>query len=385
MGKKSNLNNYLFPIYYWGFTFLNPIVSNAGHYSTIILLVFALIIFISWFFLILKKGALNKAVFVSFGFLLILLFDMLFRKNSQSYNYIYRYAYTGLLTILFVSVIDDSKQTLKLFSILSTCAFMLFFYDPFIDYAIFGDYMGYGFNLVLPSFIGMSVGFAHFKKKVLVLPLIVCLFMILVYANRSSFLAATVFILLYLLVMHKKKRKILGALIFIVLLMFVMFEQLVYLTMELLLKLEVSTYAITQFLRLMQNGNPAEFFSGRFTIWENAWNMFLLKPIFGHGVGYFHSVYESYPHNLFLDVLVTYGILGFIAIGTLIFLSLRKLIKYKKANRLLGLVFFCLWFPKLLFSVHFIGDMGFWAFIAYIFLYLKINPKEINLEEQNVA
>ena len=370
LGKKNKLNNYLFPIYYWGFTFLNPIVSRVGSYSTLILLVFALVLFGLWFFVILKKRTINISVFVALGFLLLLVFDMLLRGNSLSFNYFYKYIYSGFLVVLFVSVINNSRETLKMFSILSVCAFFLFFYDPFLDYMIFGDYMGYGFGLALPAFIGMGVGFTYFKKRILILPMLACLFMLLIYANRSSFLAAVIFILLYLLIMHRKKRMFLGLLIFAILATFLLLEHIVLFTMNLLIEMDISTYAINQFVRLLQHGDPSDFFSGRFDIWQNAWNMFLAKPRLGHGAGYFHSVYGTYPHNIILDVLVTYGIIGLLAIGILMLLPFYKLVKSKNENKLLGLVFLTLWFPKLIFSVYFIGDRGFWAFIAYGFLFL---------------
>lgn len=371
--KQRRIDNYLFPIYYWGFTFLNPVVSRAGGFSTLILLAFALILFGLWFFGVLKKRTINVSVFVALGFLLLLVFDMLLRGNSLSFSYLYRYIYAGFLVVLFVSVINDSRQMLKIFSILSVCAFVLFFYDPFIDYAIFGDYMGYGFNLAFPAFIGMGIGFAYFKKRILILPMLACLFMLLVYSNRSSFLAAIVFILLYLLLIHRKKRIFLGLLIFAILATFLLLEHIVLFTMNLLIEMDINTYAINQFVKLLQHGDPATFFSGRFNIWENAWNMFLAKPILGHGIGYFNSFYGSYPHNILLDMLVSLGIIGSLGMFFLICLFIYKLSKNKKANKYLGLVLLCLWFPKLIFSVSFVWDMGFWASIAYGFLFLNNN------------
>ena len=369
--KRKDINNYLFPIYYWGFTFLNPIVSKAGEYSTLILLIFALMMFSLWFLVILRKKAVNISVFIGFGFLLILALDMLIRSNSKSFDYIYKYIYAGFLVILFVSIINDSTKTLKVFSVLSVCAFLLFFYDPFLDYKFLGDYMGYGFNLVLPAFIGIFI-LCHYYKKWWLLPLeIFCLALILIYANRSAFLTAIIFILLYYLTMHKKRKIILGFLVFTTLTLFLLLEHIILFVMEIFVKLDLNTYAIQQFIKFIQFRDTESFFSGRFDIWQNAWNMFLSKPILGHGAGYFHAVHGTYPHNIVLDILVTYGIIGIIAIGLLIFMSFYKLAKNNGQNKLLGLLFLSLWFPKLVFSVYFIVDEGFWAFIAYGFLFFN--------------
>ncbi len=170
----------------------------------------------------------------------------------------------------------------------------------------------------------------------------------------------------------------LGLLIFAILATFLLLEHIVLFTMNLLIEMDISTYAINQFVRLLQHGDPSDFFSGRFDIWQNAWNMFLAKPILGHGAGYFHSVYGTYPHNILLDVLVSFGIIGALGIGCLICKSLYIIAKYKEGNKLLGLMFLCLWFPKLIFSVSFVWDMGFWAFIAFGFINFTINIKKEN-------
>lgn len=369
--QKKVIDNYLFPIYYWGFTFLSPIVSKAEDYSRIILLIFALILLFLCFVVILRKNAINIAVLIGLGFLSILILDMVIRGNSKSFDYIYRYTYAGFLVILFVSIINDSKQVLKIFSLFSLFAFLLFFYDPFLNYKIFGDYMGYGFNLALPAFIGMSIGFSFFKKRLLIIPMLVCLFMLLAYANRSSFLSALVFVLLYVLITYRKKRLFWFLLISLMLLILIFEKHIAALIMKFLIDLNINTYAINQFIIFLEYGDPISFFSGRFEIWENTWNMFLSKPFLGLGAGYFHAIHDSYPHNIFLDILVTYGIIGMLIIGILLSVSIYKLIKNSKNNKILGLMLFSLWFPKLLFSSSFIWDMGFWAFFAYGFLLIN--------------
>lgn len=380
---KKQRQDYLFPAYYWGFTFFTPLIARVGEHSTLVLFCFALIFFVLCLSTIIKSGSINASVLIGIGFLFLLLIDILARNNTESLNYAYKYIYSGFLTILFVSVIKNPKQVLWIFSIFSIIAFITMFYDPFLDYAIFGDYMGYGFNLALPAFIGIFIGNHYFRKRWLIILELACLAMIFIYANRGAFLAAVVFVMLYYLLMHKKRKIFLGLLVFAVLAFFVLFDYIIDLIVEILIKLDVNTYAIMQIIGFLSQGDFSTFFSGRFTIWNNAWTMFINKPAIGYGVGYFDSIYNTYPHNIVLDVLVSYGIIGLIIVCVLLSMSLYKMIKRKNANRLLGILFLSLWLPKLVFSSSFVWDSGFWAFITFGFIYL-INNEQL-LEKKKIA
>lgn len=372
---KISIENYLFPIYYWGFTFLNPIVSKAGNLSTIILLVFALFIFALWLLYVIKNDVINIVVFIAFGILAIFIMDFAARTNSKSFEYIYKYIYSGFLIIIFVSIINDSREVLKVYSVLSVIAFILFFYDPFLDYPIFDDYMGYGFNLTLPSFIGMGIGLFYFKRKILIIPILGCLFMLLIYSNRGAFLAAVVFVLIYLLFIHKNRLFNWAIFLLSSIIVMIFINEILIAVNNVLSRFNLSSYSLRQLINYIESGDLVGFFSGRIIIWENAWRLFLSKPVLGYGLGYFEAKYNSYPHNIILDILVSYGILGLFTIGSLIVFSLIKFFNYKKSDKFLGLALLCLWFPKLLFSISFVWDKGFWAFIAFGFVFF--NKKDI--------
>lgn len=74
----------------------------------------------------------------------------------------------------------------------------------------------------------------------------------------------------------------------------------------------------------------------RFLIWDKAINLILEKPFFGWGAASFPSLYFSeygvwkgHPHNLFLELSISYGLLAsfliFTFIGILLFNSARKI------------------------------------------------------------
>ena len=83
----------------------------------------------------------------------------------------------------------------------------------------------------------------------------------------------------------------------------------------------------------------------RIDIWHSALNNIISNPLFGSGAGSFSEifisetgVFKGHPHNLFLELILSYGILGAILIITPIivitFLSFNKIIINSKINKL---------------------------------------------------
>lgn len=76
----------------------------------------------------------------------------------------------------------------------------------------------------------------------------------------------------------------------------------------------------------------------RLTIWSDAFKMFMESPIFGHSLIMQNGLY---PHNLFLEVLMATGIVGFIPFFVLIYFSIiRGLIIFRRNNNLVWVPFF---------------------------------------------
>lgn len=73
--------------------------------------------------------------------------------------------------------------------------------------------------------------------------------------------------------------------------------------------------------------------SYRFDIWENAWNLFLQKPMFGHGLDVRDSLlthkYLYHEHNIFISVLTTMGIAGLVAYSAMLGSIARLALKHQ--------------------------------------------------------
>ena len=63
--------------------------------------------------------------------------------------------------------------------------------------------------------------------------------------------------------------------------------------------------------------------------------------------------------------MVQYGLIGIIILIGFVANSLFKIKKYDGEVRLLGILFLCLWCPKLFFSDYMFKDIGIWCFLAY--------------------
>jgi O-antigen ligase len=68
--------------------------------------------------------------------------------------------------------------------------------------------------------------------------------------------------------------------------------------------------------------------SHRLAFWRESWHLWLAQPLFGSGIGswairYFNLDVERYPHNLILEVLVEFGIVGLLLLTAVVFTAVR--------------------------------------------------------------
>jgi len=107
------------------------------------------------------------------------------------------------------------------------------------------------------------------------------------------------------------------------------------------------------------------FYGGRFSIWNRSLEIINDNVLLGKGIGYYQSLHGTYSHNILLDLLMFFGLFGFIIFIYHIIKSFYKILFSNGIVSILGIVFICLWFPKLLFSNYFLRDLGFWCFLLY--------------------
>jgi hypothetical protein len=374
---------FLLPFYYWGFVFLKPVLQQCREYSTVILFGFALSIMAMFVFYVLRERQFffNGAVLFIINVTVVLFFDVVARNNSLSGRYFYEFVYSSLIPVLLLSQIKDTRKFLYNFSILSTIAFILFCFDPINNYKILGNYMGFGFNVAMPAFFGIYLGAHYFKIKWMLVLEIVCFVEILVFANRSSFLSIILFMALMNTVVNKVNFRQMAKWLLCVMIIFILavnIHPIFHAIRGIVSKFGIFSYSLTRIEQYLNAPDVSILLTGRSEIWEVSRQMISESPFVGHGMGALEDRWGFYSHNVYYEILLSYGYLGLTIILMLFLNSVGKVISFKGSNKIFAILFFCIWCPKLFFSIYFIREPAFWCFIALSFMskQLKCNDAD---------
>jgi len=236
---------------------------------------------------------------------------------------------------------------------------------------------------MLPVYMGFYIGRKILKKKWLLLFEIIALFEIALYTNRGALLSAIIFLaiinLLYLRPKVIEKIKFITLSILIIVPLFFISEKvidnIIYMSGR-----SIHSYTLSQFKDYIQKRDINSFFSNRLHIWELSREISKDNLLFGKGTAYFEATYGFYTHNIFYDMLVQYGIFGLII--SIIIITYFTIMLFKKRSKylLLGVLFFCLSFPKLMLSYYFLNDYNIWCFMGISVLnYKHINKNTVNV------
>ncbi|MGH0052900.1 MAG: O-antigen ligase family protein, partial [Sphaerochaetaceae bacterium] len=106
---------------------------------------------------------------------------------------------------------------------------------------------------------------------------------------------------------------------------------------------------------------------------QDGWQMFLENPLFGKGLNAFREIvdYKMYSHNNYIEILVSWGIVGFLwYYGFLVFLviqGVKKLLSGESTSAIiLSLSLLCTFFVDYLGRVHFYTEV---TYFIYAFSY----------------
>lgn len=197
--------------------------------------------------------------------------------------------------------------------------------------------------------------------------------------SRGPVLAFTVFILLRILFSASNMN---GGYSIIRRLGFMAFLLVVWLNLDVVL-VSLERWFLTTglpsravFLLLRSSAEGVDFLTGRAQIWSVAMNSIYERPIWGYGIaGDRVFLYGTYPHNLFLEVLVQFGvILGLLIITAFIAVVLLGWIKASPTEREFIAVFIGLGLVPLMVSGSFWVSANFWLLIAICLSPLRLQP-----------
>lgn len=383
-------NEMLFTLYLFIFTAIKPILLSSGNSTTILLMVSLLILIASLSNRKIKKINLVKFVGIVAITLAVLKFDMVIRPNSIQSTIPYNFLIYGIIPLFLLINIQDFKAVLMYYCIFSITVGCMYLQDPFYSYRWSSDYMQFGFLVMLPATVGAVTAVCVLKKRICCIFIGVFTIELLLFGNKGAFLAAAILgLIMYIMTTDKNKRSkklvfliIFGAIIVINL------DSVFYLITKFSGKTGVYSYSLTTLNMILSRDNT-EALSIRSSIWGNAWSTFLKAPILGHGTVYLEGSSNSvsgYAHNIVLDIMVSYGILGLIIFLWIFMKSLRFIIWTTDMYfRYTLILFFIISIIPLSFSLTFWKSSEFWVLIGLVMYRYKTGIKRRDmLYEKNI-
>ena len=317
-------------------------------------------------------------------------------NSSNSYIETYLVNYFQYIFFPLVALVgidgDCYVNFIKIYFDFALVFFVSLGFAPLLHPDLFTNAMAYGFAISLPCGIAFYIGRHYLNRKWIIPFEISCYFMGAISSNRSTILSFGLMIIIYNLILQKTTVKralmysggIVAAFIACINLPKILSCLIDFLGTHLNYhsrSLSFLYMGITGDTTL--TGGYSNFLSGRDIIHGDALQILKNNFLTGMGIGGFENTYGTYSHNIFLDFALNWGILGIVIFFIIIVYSIKTICQVDKGDFSpqtgMLLLIFCLWCPKLFFSVTFITDLGFWSFLI---MCIKINQKKTNSKYQ---
>ena len=238
--------------------------------------------------------------------------------------------------------------------------------------------LSFGYSMLFPTitFIYFAITGKSFKYALLSILGLVCIF---TQGNRGAILMIIIFLgLMYIRNIKDSKnelRKILkGAILILLILIFICFNESI---LESVINLLESFGVTSRNFEMISSGTFTND-NGRMIIWGTVFNAILDNPIFGYGIYGdrpfvlpFH--YVGYSHNIFLELLISFGLIGVICSYMLIKFAYKMILFCKsKEWRDIFIILFSV-SCQLLISMSFWYVFEFWAALAIVYKCKRLN------------
>ncbi|WP_176221710.1 O-antigen ligase [Fibrobacter sp. UWB13] len=295
-----------------------------------------------------------------------LVYATLFKGYETSYQYSLNFIIFGFVPLYFLLNVNNFKLLIYCAFIISCVNGLVLLLDPLNDYCLSGNYMGYGFDLLMFSFSGLLFGFYALRKKILLAPIIIELSFIVIYGNKGAALGALAMLLVMFFFQIKSISKlILSLVIFLIL---ANWKLLLSAIVSQLMKFNLPTYSLLT-LQLLVLDESDQVYSARTNIWNVAIEWIERNPFWGNGICTFDEFNNGYVHNVFLEITLAYGYMGLIVFVGLLVHSIFLLVKmndpYKRFFQLILLVG---WLVPMQFSLTIWNVSLFWIYIGIYLL-----------------
>lgn len=240
----------------------------------------------------------------------------------------------------------------------------------------------------------MLSGFYHFlfyrEKKlscfILYIITIITALNSFILLGRGPLLCLIIGIIIGFYYKHKSffSKKVLLKIIFVIILILsvVFLKDIISSTAVFLEKKGIQIAAISKMKDLMISNDIT---NGRTVIWNNSIEMIKSNFILGNGIAGFANKYDIWPHNIVLEILLEFGIIGSFVFFYLLVKIIALIFKGMKKSEeiiLLALVFSTS-FPRLMLSSYFWHHPDFWIFVFLGIIIMTNEKNKLNQEKEN--
>lgn len=376
--KIQNQNSLIFILYLFQYSLLFPINLIVGSQLPIVIFTFFLLMYC----ILTNRFKFNLKIILLLFLPLILLFLKLpFETHDNSginigFSYVKAFLTIGVSAILIGGLKFSSKLFFYYAYKFSWLIFLFFCMIPFSPY--YGDdvnYMRYGYGL-LPAVIIFYIFLLQRKQFLMsIVGFSISFILLLFFGARGALFSFLVFFVIstFLFSSINKRTK------------YVIFLGLSLITFNIkiitiyllstLTGFNISSYSLTKLFNYFNGNSFASTSSGRSEAFELALLRILESPFLGLPL---NTAYLDtgliYYHNLFLDILVNWGVIIFSFFLGLIMLILYKTIKTSDKNiKLILIIIFCLSITRLLVSSNYFERPEFWVFMSYGLTSIRTN------------
>lgn len=288
-------------------------------------------------------------------------------NNSKTLNFYINQFLLFALPLLLIFLLDiNLEKFTKIFygyNIVNTVLYLLLLIiNP---NKLIEDYMTFGFYAIYSLIYVIIYAYYHKHHKIMIGG-ILAIPIIIINGNRGTILIAAVAIIAMIFMNVKElKKKIIFITVIIVLACNM--NSLAKFALNFIVEdLGVNSYSINSLYSTLDSDEVESIMGGRYNIYQEATAELNEHFLLGMGIGNFQEKYGHYPHNLFLDVYSTFGIImGSIFLAYIIVIGV-KLYKLSNDNMEIRILFIFMLanIMKLMLSKTFIYDPTIWLYIS---------------------
>ena len=224
------------------------------------------------------------------------------------------------------------------------------------------------FSYMLLYVILFHISYILRKRKYIVIPIVLLeILMLLVYGSRGALICIVAFIVLKVLAnVESNTKRVLYIMAALIIAFLIQYSLDNYGTSLLYQARELGF--TSRSLRRILDGSVTSYDNARIYIWQNTMDLIKKSPISGYGIrGAVDYLHTSYPHQLFLDLWLSFGVIFGTMISFMILIPSRKVFigEYSIRKELIQ-IFFCISFVMLMVSGTVFTTYNFFIYMGLI-------------------